>query len=120
MELLINKLLKLGAARHRLTAKIAGACHVLDLAQDGKSVSDRNLAFVDDFMKAEGFEVLGRRVGGSAALEVRFRTDTGEAFVRAVDAKWTQQVKEADRAYERRLVVPTRPSDDDDGVTWFR
>jgi chemotaxis receptor (MCP) glutamine deamidase CheD len=119
MEMLINKLLKIGAEKHRLIAKIAGACKVLDVSPAAGSVSDRNLAFVDEFLSTEGFEVKGRRVGGTSALEVRFRTDTGEAFVRAVDSRWTQQVVIEDRAYAKRLVVPL-PKPDDDGITWFR
>jgi chemotaxis receptor (MCP) glutamine deamidase CheD len=102
-----------------LIAKIAGACKVLDVTSPAGSVSDRNLAFVDEFLSTEGFEVKGRRVGGTSALEVRFRTDTGEAFVRAVDSRWTQQVVNEDRAYAKRLVVPM-PKPDDDGITWFR
>ena len=119
METLVNKRLKLGAARHRLVAKIAGACSVIEVSIDGRSVADRNLAFVDEFMKVEGFTVTGRRVGGSRALELRFRTDTGEAMIRAVDESHSARIAREDEEYARRVSKPVSLSDDD-GVTWFQ
>jgi|GEM_PF-32186 len=119
METLINKLLRMGAGRHRLVAKIAGACRVINVNMNGGTVAERNLAFVDEFMQLEGFKVVGRKVGGPRAMEVRFRTDTGEALVRAVEASWTSRIALEDEEYAKKLAKPVAPANIDDGVTWF-
>lgn len=129
MEVLINRLLKLGASRHRLVAKIAGGCSVVDFSS-GVSVAERNQRFVEDFLAGEGFEVKARRVGGTHAMEVRFRTDTGDAFVRTVmDATVTKRALRQDADYRETLALPVpaptpsssaNSSTDDDGITWFR
>jgi len=129
MEVLINRLLKLGASRHRLVAKIAGGCSVVDFSS-GISVAERNQRFVEDFLAGEGFEVKARRVGGTHAMEVRFRTDTGDAFVRTVmDPGVIKRALRQDADYREAIALPVlaptsssnaNSSTDDDGITWFR
>jgi chemotaxis protein CheD len=129
MEVLINRLLKLGASRDRLVAKIVGGCSVVEFV--GVTVAERNLRFVEDFLAMEGFEVKSRRVGGTHAMEVRFRTDTGEAFVRTVnDPGVTKRALRQDADYRERFALPapaqapaptsTESTSDDDGITYFK
>jgi chemotaxis protein methyltransferase CheR len=119
MEMLINALLKLGADRSRLVAKIAGGCSVVQCAPGGTTVSERNLAFIDEFLETEGFQVVGRRVGGRQGLELRFRTDTGEAFVRALDAGLASRIAREDEQYAQKIVQPAPQADAED-ITWFQ
>lgn len=120
MELLINQLHKLGADRRRLVAKIAGGCTVVDVELAQGSIADRNVRFIEAFLAAEGFPLLSKRVGGTKGVEVRFRTDTGAAFVRALGDQDTRRAIREAKQYERSLTVaqPTRTHEDD--VIWFR
>ena len=45
-------------------------------------VHDINAAFIRDFLKKDGIPVVAERLLGERPLEVRFRTDTGQAFVK--------------------------------------
>jgi hypothetical protein len=82
-------------------------------------VSERNLAFIDEFLETEGFQVVGRRVGGRQGLELRFRTDTGEAFVRALDAGLASRIAREDEQYAQKIVQPAPQADAED-ITWFQ
>jgi chemotaxis protein methyltransferase CheR len=118
METLINALLKLGADRSRLVAKIAGGCTVVQCAPGGTTVSERNLAFIDEFLETEGFPVVGRRVRGLQGLELRFRTDTGEAFVRALDEGLASRIAREDEQYAQKI-VQAAPQAHAEDITWF-
>lgn len=118
METLVNQLLRLGAQRGDLVAKIAGASRLMEVAFGRGSVSERNIEFIEQFMQIEGFPVVGKKLGGDRPLEVRFRTDTGEAIVRAIDASAASRIAKSDEAYARELARPAL--DNDDGVTLFQ
>lgn len=118
METLINQLLQLGAQRRDLVAKIAGASRLMEVSFGQGSVSQRNIEFIEQFMQLEGFPVVGKKVGGDRPLEVRFRTDTGEAIVRAIDSSAASRIAKSDEAYARELSRPA--PENDDGVTLFQ
>jgi chemotaxis receptor (MCP) glutamine deamidase CheD len=84
MELLINALMRLGANRSRLVAKAFGGANVLACLRP-PTVGDRNVQFIREFLAAEGIPLQAQRLGGSEAVEVRYRTDTGRAVVSSVN-----------------------------------
>jgi len=92
MELLINGLMSRGAARARIKAKVFGAGAVTQ--QLPSTVGDANASFVLSFLQREAIPVVAQRLGGSRPREVFFRSDTGEAIVRAMSpqkAKFVEQ-----------------------------
>lgn len=69
MELLLNTLLRSGAARHRLEAKIFGGAHLLQgLADIGK----RNADFAEKFLRYESINMLKGSVCGHRGRRVEF------------------------------------------------
>lgn len=81
MERLINALIKRGAARDQLEAKVfGGAAVVAGLSNIGA----RNVAFVRSFLAAEGMRILSENVGGDRPRQVRFWPYTGRAQHRLV------------------------------------
>jgi chemotaxis receptor (MCP) glutamine deamidase CheD len=82
MELLINELMKLGAQRQRLLARVFGAANVLRNGRLG--VPEANARFALEFLVRERIQVIEKRVGGQQPMRVTFLTHTGEARVRAV------------------------------------
>ena len=76
MELLINQLLRAGADRHNISAKLFGGARMTDHARDiGKS----NAAFASDFLAQEGIPCLSQSLGGDQARRVQFTPVTGAA-----------------------------------------
>ena len=103
MELLINEMMKLGADRRRMVAKTFGAGNVIACLKP-PTVGDRNALFIRKFLATEGIPLLAQRLGGTDAVEVHFRTDTGKVTVRSVSGSPLSAVV----AYEENL-LRTRP-----------
>ena len=76
MELLINGLLKMGASKSRLEAKLFGGGMMNNnLARIG----DANAAFALDFLKSENIRCLSQSLGGTQARRIRYVPTTGSA-----------------------------------------
>lgn len=101
MELLINELMKLGGDRRRFVAKAFGGANVLPVLRSNP-VGDENALFVRDYLGREGISLIAERLGGNHALQVRFKTCTGKAMVRAVPGALVSKIVHAESAYRRR------------------
>lgn len=76
MEILINALLKGGARRSRLQAKLFGGARMsAGLTDIGKS----NARFAREFLATEEIACLAESLGGTHARRVLFRPATGQA-----------------------------------------
>lgn len=82
MEILINDLMKLGARRERLQAKLFGGARLFDGLGD---IGAANAAFAKHFLQTEGVEVVGASLGGLKARRVEFWPADGRARQRAVE-----------------------------------
>lgn len=76
MELLINGLLKRGATRSNLQAKLFGGANVIAGLSD---VGTRNAVFAQQYLVNEGIPFIGGSVGGNLPRRVRFWPLTGRA-----------------------------------------
>jgi chemotaxis protein CheD len=81
MELLINGLLKSGARRERLEAKIFGGGKLFDALSD---VGASNAAFAERFLRDEGIPIVSSSVGGLSARRVEFWPASGRVRQRLV------------------------------------
>lgn len=85
MELLINGLLKMGAARHRLEAKLFGGARTMSALGDYGAV---NAKFAQEFLRREGILITGGSLGGETGRRIQFWPVTGrvrQKLVRSVD-----------------------------------
>lgn len=94
MEVLINQLMRRGAERNRLKAKVFGGAQLFEgLARAGK----QNVDFALSYLKSEGIELIGGDVGGERARRVEFWPASGRArmkYVREmVDEKASETVE---------------------------
>jgi chemotaxis protein CheD len=81
MERLVNALIKRGALRGRLEAKVFGGAAVVAGLSD---IGARNVAFVRSFLAAEGILTLSESVGGTRPRQVRYWPESGRAQHRFV------------------------------------
>ena len=114
MELLINDLLKLGARRERLEAKVFGGGRVLS-ALNGRAIGERNAAFALDYLKAEGIAVLAHDVLGELARKIAFLPSSGRVWVRRLGRGAGGEVFGAERRW-----AAARPPQADGGVELFK
>lgn len=83
MELLINEMLKLGASKSRMKARLYGGANMNpDLAPIGSG----NAAFARAFLAAEGIAKVFEDLEGTHARRVEFRPASGMVRARAVQA----------------------------------
>ncbi|MCY4333604.1 MAG: chemotaxis protein CheD [Litoreibacter sp.] len=88
MELLINGLLRRGAERANLKAKVFGGA---DVTSKFSGIGARNVDFAFSFLEREGFEVVTHLTRGTNALRVHFHGFSGTA--RAMKIPATQVVE---------------------------
>jgi len=82
MEVLINDLLKIGASRERLQAKLFGGAKIMDRLND---IGAENVTFARKFLSTEGIPLVGESLGGRRARRVEFWPVGGRARQREVD-----------------------------------
>jgi len=110
MKALVSGLLKEGADRARLRAKIFGGAHVLRYASASRAIPDDNVAFVRAFLAAERIPIISERVGGDLPLIVRFESHTGRAFIRSVETNDADVIARHEARFREELTVVVRES----------
>ncbi|SNY52974.1 chemotaxis protein CheD [Pseudooceanicola antarcticus] len=83
MELLINGLVRLGAVRSRLNAKVFGGANMINGLSD---IGHTNGSFVIEFLEREGIPLIGKSLGGTSARQIKFIVDEGRVMQRTVAA----------------------------------
>jgi chemotaxis protein CheD len=121
MELLINECMKLGADRRSLTAKVFGGGHVLAVSDAVKSVPQRNIAFVREFLERERIPVTASDLGGNDARKIYFFTDTARTLLKRIpcdrSSAQIRKIELIEGDYQSAMWLPAAP--DDSNVTLF-
>src|SRR5262245_29302259 len=76
MELLVNGLMKMGARRDRLEAKLFGGAKMIERLSD---IGKLNAGFAEDFLKHEGIRLVGGSLGGEQGRRIQFWPVSGRA-----------------------------------------
>ena len=82
MEVLINEMMKLGARRDRIEAKLFGGAKLFEGLND---VGAANASFARRFLEDEGIPIVASSLGGRRARRVEFWPVSGRARQREVD-----------------------------------
>ena len=93
MELLVNALLREGASKSRLNAKLFGGANMNSALAD---IGARNADFARSFLTNEGITYLGGSLGGEQARKVQFWPANGRAR--------QLQLPRDDQSYEKTRV----------------
>jgi chemotaxis protein CheD len=104
MEILINDLLKAGARREHLEAKVFGGGAVLR-GFTAMNVGERNAAFVTDFLKTERIPVLASDLNDIYPRKVYFFPKTGKVLVKKLMQTQNDTLAKRELDYARRLKV---------------
>jgi chemotaxis protein CheD len=104
MELLINQLLKLGARRNALEAKVFGGGNVLRALSAG-NVAERNAAFVISYLETEKIPVVARDLGGTQPRKVCQFVKDGRVRVKRLGTLANDSIFEWERDYRSRLAA---------------
>lgn len=102
MEVLINQLLRNGARRENLEAKIFGGGNVLR-SFTTNMVGDRNAAFVKKYLKEEGIRVTGEDLMDIYPRKVYFFPKTGKVLVKKLKQLNNYTLVQREQAYSSKL-----------------
>jgi len=89
MELLINAMLKQGAIRQNLKARIYGGA---TMRQGLGEIGNSNIQFARRFLTNENIAILGENVGGVSARRVEFRPAAGLSRCKTVSTQPVEQI----------------------------
>ncbi|MBZ2208158.1 chemoreceptor glutamine deamidase CheD [Massilia soli] len=104
MEVLINDLLKSGARRENLEAKVFGGGAVLR-GFTAINVGERNASFVMKFLKTEGIRVLAEDLNDIYPRKVYFFPRTGKVLVKKLMQTHNDTLARRELDYASRLKV---------------
>jgi chemotaxis protein CheD len=108
MEVLINRMVRLGADRRRFVAKVFGGARVLQ-AFETLDVGTKNSEFVLEFLREEGIQVLAQDLLGVAPRKLHFFPATGKVQVRKLHL--ADDVHRQEREYFAMLAGRQRGGD---------
>ena len=103
MELLINELLKRGASRLTLEAKIFGGGAVIG-GMSSINVGERNTRFVIDYLNTERIPIVSRDVMDIYPRKVCFLPASGKVMVKRLAPTQTENIAALDRAAAQKAV----------------
>jgi len=102
MEILVNHLLKFGAQRRNLEAKIFGGGKVLR-GFTTKTVGESNVEFVQRYLQNEGIQITASDLLDIYPRKVYFFPQTGRVLVRKLKTVHNNTILLREREYENRL-----------------
>ncbi|MGL6070727.1 chemotaxis protein CheD [Craterilacuibacter sp.] len=113
MEALLNAMLKLGAARHRIRAKAFGGGNMIDGPRpELRSIGQRNADFTQSWLAREHIPLLASDFLGPWSRKVLLIPATGDAWCRraGVGAGQAQTLRRDEQAYAESLRQPHNES----------
>jgi chemotaxis protein CheD len=102
MELLINDLVRLGARRSNLEAKVFGGGNVLP-GVTALNVGRANALFVSEFLRDESIPVVAEDLEGTVSRKVYFFPASGRVLVRGIERSHNRTILEREALYVERL-----------------
>ncbi|MGE5466426.1 MAG: chemoreceptor glutamine deamidase CheD [Ignavibacteria bacterium] len=102
MEVLINHLMKMGARKSAMEAKVFGGGRVLS-SLSSSLVGERNCEFVQDFLKTEGIPVAAQDLLDVHPRKVYYFPTSGRALVRKLVRMHNDTVLKREKEYADRL-----------------
>jgi chemotaxis protein CheD len=102
MEVLINQLLKMGARRQHMEAKVFGGGNVLK-GFTVANVGERNSQFVRHFLKLENIPIVAEDLLDVYPRKVYFFPETGKVMVKRLKNQHNDTIFQREQEYSSRL-----------------
>jgi len=110
MERLINSVLSKGSGQKgNLEIKVFGGGLINGALTD---IGSKNIDFVHDFLRNEGYRASAEDVGGTYARRVLFKPESGRVFVKRLASKEGEGVVKEELAIAVRTSVAPKVADD--------
>jgi chemotaxis protein CheD len=103
MEILVNHLMKLGARRQNLEAKVFGGGRVM-ASLESSMVGERNSTFVLEYLKTEGIALAAKDLLDVTPRKVYFFPASGRVLVKKLARVHNDTLARREKEYAARLV----------------
>jgi chemotaxis protein CheD len=110
MELLINHLLKMGASRNCMEAKVFGGGNVLR-GLKLNNVGQRNATFVLEYLHNESIPVVAKDLLDEFPRKVYFFPDTGNVLVKKIKTLHNTTIMDRESEYRMRVKFTPKSGD---------
>ncbi|MES2423141.1 MAG: chemoreceptor glutamine deamidase CheD [Pseudomonadota bacterium] len=107
MELLVNELLKRGARRENLEAKIFGGGQVMK-SLASTQIGEKNVAFVETFLARERIPILARDVLDVYPRKICMFPESGKVLCKRLAAAGESELQQQETRYRKQLMVAPR------------
>ena len=105
MESLINEMMKRGAKRENLTAKIFGGAHVLNFRRSDGNIPDANILFAKNYLAFEEIKLAASDVGGNTGRKIIFFDDgNGRVLVKKLAADSVVEFLDEENRYKATML----------------
>ena len=104
MELLIGELIKLGAKRKQLRAKLFGGGTTIKFRKDDGDITGSNIRFAKKFLELEGIPTVREDLGGKTGRKVLFFSDSDRVLLKRFDMRKEQRFSKDEEAYKARVL----------------
>ncbi len=118
MELLINRIMKLGGSKQALRAKVFGGAKMLAFSPCVVDIAAMNSEFILEFLKREQIPLEAYSLGGTSAVTVWFEPITGRVQIRRIPRSAGRAVVSHELAREAQI-FRAAPSVSEHSVTLF-
>ncbi len=87
IPLLVNSMVKFGANRYRLVAKIAGGAEMFSFPGQSSvlKIGERNAETIKEILEDMGIPLIAEEVGGNYGRTIEFDTNSGELLVKTIN-----------------------------------
>jgi len=100
MEHLINDIYKYGGTRRNLEIKLFGAGNVLE---GSGSTGMKNIKFIYDFMKTEGYTITSENLGGDYPRKINYCPMTGKVMMKKLASTSLAIIKSQEQKLQKQV-----------------
>ncbi len=117
MELLINRIIRLGGRKNMLTAKIFGGANVLPTINQSLAMGNKIVSFVKEFLELESIKIIKEDTGGTDTRIIYFHTETGDVFLKRTPSSMAARLASQEKLVMQKLKQDTLKLPD---IEWFK
>lgn len=103
MELLIGELMKLGAQRKNLQAKLFGGGNLMRFRKSDGDVTGSNIRFGQKFLSLEGIPLVKSDMGGDKGRKILFFSDDYRVLLKRFDTKDARIYLKEEAEYKKKI-----------------
>lgn len=107
IELLYNEMMKRGARKADLSAKVFGGASVLNLPGGPTRIPKDNVDFAFNYLRTEGIPIVASDVGGLRPRKVFLFARTGKVLIKRFGGQAALELEEEEAAYARVITKDT-------------